>query len=120
MSYDALLCAEYCNNEILCPCTLWGFEVKPESAINYSHTQDPFQAVVASSNGLEKTNKTTPATQPGWQEPKQCGGDGSKAHNHPSTSISTNFFPRPYKPALCAAYANFQNSISTKSPLWYK
>ncbi|KAL2064319.1 hypothetical protein VTL71DRAFT_4813 [Oculimacula yallundae] len=147
-SYDAPLCAEYCNNKTLCTafnlyverdpslnpsdnctnppsitnykCTLWGSGVNTESAVNFGQYRSAFQVVVAGSDGFEKTNITTPATQPGWQPPKEAGGDGSKGHNHPSTSIGNHFFPGPYNPALCAAYANSQNAINAKSPFWYK
>lgn len=56
----------------------------------------------------------------GWQASQQCGGDGSKGHDHPKTCIGTSFFPGPYNPALCTVYAEVQNAINQKPPFWGK
>lgn len=145
-SYDVNLCAEYCNNKTLCTgfnifverdpslnpstnciqpasitnykCTLWGSGVDTASATNYGDYRGEFHVVITGSDGFEKTNNTTPPSQPGWQPPQQCGGDGSKAHNHPSTCMGVSFFPGPYNPAVCASYAQAQNSKNQKSPWW--
>lgn len=147
-TYDAPGCAKLCDNKDLCTgfnifverdpalnpsenctqpasitnykCTLWGSGVNLESATNYGQYRGQFQVVIAGSDGFEKTNTTTPPTQPGWQPPKQCGSNGSKAHNHPSTCIGQGFFPGPYDPTICAAYANAQNAINKNSPFWVK
>lgn len=71
-------------------------------------------------NASVSANTTTPAQCPGWQPPQQCGGDGSKGHDHPSTCIGTGFFPGPYNPAICAAYAEAQNAVNEKSSIWQK
>lgn len=76
--------------------------------------------MIVGSDGFSKSNTTTPPQQQGWQPPQQCGGDGTKGHNHPSTSIGSWFFPGPYNPALCAAYAEAQNEVNQKSPFWQK
>ncbi|EKD21256.1 uncharacterized protein L3040_000704 [Drepanopeziza brunnea f. sp. 'multigermtubi'] len=147
-SYDAPLCAEYCNKKDLCTgfniyverdpsqkpaenctqpasitnykCTLWGSGVSAESATNYGGYRRNFQIAIAGSDGFEKTNTTIPATPPGWHQPKKCGGDGSKVHNHPGACIGTHFFPGAYNPALCAAYADAQNARHAKSSFGQK
>ncbi|KAK6582301.1 hypothetical protein PZA11_004709 [Diplocarpon coronariae] len=143
-TYSAPLCAQHCDNTTLCTgfniyverdpslnpsdnctqpasitnykCTLWGSGVNAQSATNFGDYRGAFHVVVAGSDGFEKTNTTTPASQPGWQAPKQCGADGSTAHNHPSTCMGSRFFPGPYNPALCAApyKCSFFNSYMLK------
>jgi hypothetical protein len=146
--YNVEECAEYCNNKTLCTgfnifferdpslnpsdnctqpasitnykCTLWGSGVDTASANNYGDYRGQFQVVIAGSDGFEKTNTTAPSQCPGWQPPQQCPGDGSNAHNHPSTCIGNHFFPGPYDPSICAAYAQAQNTVNQKSPFWVK
>jgi hypothetical protein len=64
-------------------CTLWGSGVDSASATNFGDYRGEFHVVITGSDGFQKTNTTTPLSQTGWQLPTQCGGDGSKAHNHP-------------------------------------
>lgn len=146
-SYDVNLCAEYCNNKTLCTgfnifierdpslnpsdnctlpasianykCTLWGSGVDTASATNYGQTR-PIPSRHRRLRRLRKDQHHHPPSQlqPGWQPPTKCG-DGSKGHNHPSTCIGTGFFPGPYNPSLCAAYAEAQNVVNKKSPFWY-
>lgn len=149
-TYDINLCAEYCNNKTLgtdfnvvaerdpclnlsdtCTqpassteykCTLRGSGVDTASATNCGCYRGQAQTAIASSDGFEKTNTNTntPAQRPGGQATQQCGGDGSKGHDHPNTCISISFFPGPYNPAFCAAYADAKNTMNQKPPFWGK
>jgi hypothetical protein len=87
-------------------CTLWGSSVEQSMATNYGQYRDGFHVVIAGSNGYSK-----PAPPPvchGWTPPKKCG-DGKKAHHHPKSSIGEHFFPGPYNPDYCSAFAKEQN-----------
>jgi hypothetical protein len=95
-------------------CTLWGSDVVEETAVNDGQYRTDFHVVITGSNGYSKVETTTPVTPPGWQEPTKCG-DGHVGHNHPSTCIGTHFYPGPYNPLLCAAFATAQNAINVKS-----
>ncbi|KUJ19494.1 uncharacterized protein LY89DRAFT_546028, partial [Mollisia scopiformis] len=145
-SYDVSLCAQYCDSKDLCTgfnifferdpslnpsanctqpasitnykCTLWGSGVYTASATNYGDYRGEFHVVITGSDGFEKTNTTTPPSQPGWQPPQQCGSDGGSVHNHPNNCMGTSFFPGPYNPAVCANYAQAQNSQNKQSPWW--
>lgn len=145
-SYDVEKCSQYCDNKPLCTgfnifierdpslnpsanctqpasitnykCTLWGSSVDKASATDSGQYRGQFQVVITGSDGFEKTNTTTPAYCPGWQPPQQCPNHGSQGHNHPSTCIGTSFFPGPFNPLLCAAYAEAQNAINAKSSIW--
>lgn len=99
-------------------CTLWGSGVDTASATNTGDYRDQFEVVITASNGYEKTNTTAPATPSGWQPGQQCGQNGGYAHNHPSTCIGQSFFPGPYDPSVCAAYAAAQNAANQKSSVW--
>jgi len=91
-------------------CTLWGSGVEPAAAVNYGGYRDQFQVVIAGSNGYEKTNNTTPDTQPGWQPPTKC--PLGSAINKPSTCLGKSFFPGPFDPSVCASYANAQTKVN--------
>jgi hypothetical protein len=147
-SYDVASCAAYCDNTTLCTgfntfierdpslnpsvnctnpasitnykCTLWGSGVDAAAATNSGQSRGAFQVVITASNGYQKTNDTTPPTQPGWQAPQQCGNKGGFAHSHPSTCIGTGFFPGPYDPTVCAGFASAQNSKNQQSSIWSK
>ncbi|KAI9712005.1 MAG: hypothetical protein M1820_001713 [Bogoriella megaspora] len=136
-SYDTNLCAQHCDNTTLCTafdiyverdpsvdptpgvcpnpdaitnyrCALWGSGVEAAAAVNYGQYRDQFQVVIAGSNGYEKTNTTTPAPCPGWTPPTSCPGAISGA----PWNIGSNFFPGPFDPALCAAYAKQQTAYN--------
>lgn len=89
-------------------------------ATNTGQTRGDFIVVITGSNGYQKTNSTTPPTQPGWTAPQQCGQNGGLAHNHPSTCIGQHFFPGSYDPSLCSAYALAQNAKNQASSFWSK
>lgn len=92
-------------------CTLWGSGVDAASTNNYGGWRDQFQVVIAGSNGYAKTNNTTPPSQPGWNEPTKCGG----AIDRPSCFLGSDFYPGPYDPSVCAAYANAQTVLNKKN-----
>ncbi|KAL9097155.1 MAG: hypothetical protein Q9165_000582 [Trypethelium subeluteriae] len=136
-SYDTNLCAQHCDNTTLCTsfdiyverdpsvnpnaglcpnpdaitnykCALWGSSIDKAAAINYGQYRADFHVVIAASNGYEKTNTTTPASCPGWKPPTNCGGAISGSGWH----LGSNFFPGPFDPAICAAYAEAQTSYN--------
>jgi hypothetical protein len=87
-------------------CTLWGSSVEQSMATNYGQYREGFHVVIAGSNGYTK-----PAPPPkchGWAPPQKCG-DGKKAHSHPQSSIGEHFFPGPFNPDYCSAFAAEQN-----------
>ncbi|KAH6668722.1 hypothetical protein B0J14DRAFT_674191 [Halenospora varia] len=117
-TYDVSGCSTLCNNKDLF--TGFNIFVERDPSLNSSDNCPQSQTTNARSgapastplplpttNKTGKTNNTTPATCPGWQPPKKRGGDGSKAHNHPSTCIGTHFYPGPYNPLLCANFEQF-------------
>lgn len=146
-SYDVNLCAEECNNKALCNgfnifverdpslkpaknctdpasitnyrCTFWGSSVNAASATNSGSYEEQFHVVITGSDGFEKTKTTTPPDQPGWQEPEECGKNGSTIYNEPDTSLGTSFFPGPYNPAVCANYAQAYNKKHERSASWF-
>ncbi|KAM0150301.1 hypothetical protein ACHAQE_008568 [Botrytis cinerea] len=115
----------YMNPSDTCPnpasitnykCTLWGSGVTAESATNTGQMRTDFQVVITGSNGYSKN--VTPAPQPGWKPPQQCGG-GNKGHSHPNTCLGQAFFPGPYNPAVCAGYATAQNAKNLSLVSWW-
>ena len=143
-SYDTVGCSQYCDNTTLCTgfnlyierdpsvnpaancsnppsitnygCSLWGSGVSASAATNSGQYRNDFQVVIVASDGYEKTNTTTPVTPPGWTNPQNCS---SHAHNHPSTCIGTTFFPGPFNPSVCAAYASAQNAKNSQTSNFY-
>ena len=136
-SYNTETCAQLCDNTTLCTafdiyaerdpsvnpkagvcpdpdaitnykCALWGSGVDAGAAVNYGQYRADFHVVIAASNGYEKTNTTTPASCPGWKPPTHCGGGISA----PGFNLGSFFFPGPFDPALCAAYAEAQTSYN--------
>ena len=142
--YDTVGCSQYCDNTTLCTgfnlyverdpsvnpaancsnppsitnygCSLWGSGVSASAATNSGQYRNDFQVVIVASDGYEKTNTTTPVTPPGWTNPQNCS---SHAHNHPSTCIGTKFFPGPFNPSVCAAYALAQNAKNSQTSNFY-
>jgi hypothetical protein len=99
---------EYCPNPSSITnykCTLWGSGVDAAAATNYGGWRDQFQVVIVASNGYEKTNNTTPPSCPGYKPPKPCNGG---AINKPNCALGSKFFPGPYDPRVCAAFAGAQ------------
>jgi hypothetical protein len=90
-------------------CTLWGSGVSKEAATNFGDYRESFHTVIVGSNGYEKTNTTTPPTCPGFNPPKPCGG---AAINKPSCAVGSHFFPGPYDPNVCGAFAKAQLQIN--------
>ncbi|KAM3081134.1 hypothetical protein ACMFMF_003051 [Clarireedia jacksonii] len=133
-SYDVAKCGEHCNSTSLCTgfnifverdpsvdpsancsnpasitnykCTLWGSSADEKMATNHGQSRDGFKVVIAGSNGYHRP--TPPPVCPGWGPPVPCGG-GTKAHSHPKSSIGEHFFPGPFNPAYCSAFAAEQN-----------
>lgn len=92
-------------------CTLWGSGVNAAAATNSGQTRSGFSVVIAGSNGYAKTNNTTPATPPGWTNPKNCSG----IHNHPRTCLGEQLFKGVFDVSICATYAATQNAVNVKS-----
>lgn len=139
-TYDVLGCSQFCSNktdavctsfniyverdpsvnpsnEYCCgnpssitnyKCTLWGSTIDNTTATNSGQYRDGFQVVIAASNGYIKSDNPQPPTPPGWKNPQSCSG----AHSHPSTCIGQHFFPGPFDPNVCAAYATSQNALN--------
>jgi hypothetical protein len=125
-TYDANLCAEYCNTKTLG--TNFNVVAERDPCLNLSDSRPRVQNTAANPKPRspaptvsKRQNTNTPAQKKlGWQATQQCGGDGSKGHDHPKTCIGTSFFPGPYNPALCTVYAEVQNAINQKPPFWGK
>lgn len=103
-----------CTNPPSAPsyfCTLWGSSVNSSTATNYGQYRESFHVEITASNGYDKTPAVVAPSCSGWQAPQKCGpaADGSLAHSHPSTAMGSHFFPGPYDPTQCAAYAQAQN-----------
>merc|ERR1712137_740682 len=91
-------------------CTLWGQDVKKESATNNGQGQDGFEVVIVGSNGYNKQTYTPP-TPPSCSKPQSCG---KKLHNQQPFCMGQTTFPGPFDPSLCAAYAQKQNEVNRK------
>ncbi|KAK5114436.1 hypothetical protein LTR85_010259 [Meristemomyces frigidus] len=91
-------------------CSLWGSNIDASSATNFGDYRDEFQVVIAGSNGYDKTNNTTPATQPGWSAPSGCSGGAISSGG--SYWMGSNFYPGPFDPSVCAIYAQAQTSTN--------
>jgi len=103
--------ATYCPNPSSVTnykCSLWGSSIDASSATNYGDYQEQFQVVIAASNGYDKTNNTTPATQPGWESPHKCSGGAISSGG--SYHIGSSFYPGPFDPSVCAIYAQAQTN----------
>lgn len=136
-SYDTELCSQHCANASLCTafniyverdpsvnpnkdvcpdpdaitnykCALWGSGIDKAAATNDGQYRANFHVVIEASNGYDKTNNTTPAPCPGWTPPTHCGGAISALIYF----LIAEFFPGPFDPALCAAYAETQTSYN--------
>jgi len=136
-SYDVGACAAHCDKESTCTgfnlyierapkwnprqcscdkpdsvtrfkCSLWGQEVKKETATNNGQNQDGFEVIVVGSNGYNK-GTYQPPTPPNTSNPKSCG---KKLHNQQSYSMGHKTFLGPFDPSLCAAYAQKQNEVN--------
>ncbi|KAI9664642.1 MAG: hypothetical protein M1821_006088 [Bathelium mastoideum] len=136
-SYDTHTCAKYCDDTTLCTafdiyaerdpsvnptagvcpnpdaitnykCALWGSGIDAAAATNYGQYRIDFHVVIAASNGYEKTNTTRPAACPGWNPPTHCGGAISAG----GYFLGSQFFPGPFDPSICAAYAEAQMSYN--------
>jgi len=84
-------------------CTLWGSDIDNTTAVNAGGWREDFNVVITGSNGYDKTNNTTPPTQAGYTAPQNCS---SKAIDGGNYWLGSKFFPGPFDPSLCAAYAN--------------
>ncbi|GAB7340451.1 hypothetical protein MBLNU457_6880t1 [Dothideomycetes sp. NU457] len=84
-------------------CTLWGSDIDNTTAVNAGGWREDFNVVITGSNGYDKTNYTTPPAQTAYTAPQNCS---SKAIDGGSYWLGSKFFPGPYDPSLCAAYAN--------------
>ncbi|KAK6595822.1 hypothetical protein H4I96_10141 [Botrytis cinerea] len=115
-TYDVAQCGSLCDSTSLCTVYSLGSGVTAESATNTGQMRTDFQVVITGSNGYSKT--VTPAPQPGWKPPQQCGG-GNKGHSHPNTCLGQAFFPGPYNPAVCAGYATAQNAKNLSLVSWW-
>ena len=91
-------------------CTLWGQDVKKESATNVGQGQDGFEVVIVGSNGYNKATYNPP-TPPSCSKPQSCG---HKLHNQQPFCMGQTTFPGPFDPSLCAAYAQKQNEVNRK------
>ncbi|KAK5147225.1 hypothetical protein LTR04_000882 [Oleoguttula sp. CCFEE 6159] len=136
-TYDTLGCSQLCDNTTLCTafniyierdpslnptvgqcdnpssitnykCTLWGSGVDAAAAVNAGQTRASFVVVITGSNGYAKTNNTISARCAGYDAPKKCAG----AINAPSYNLGAKFFPGPYDPSVCAAYATAQTAYN--------
>lgn len=92
-------------------CSIWGQDVKKETATNVGQTKDCFEIVITGSNGYNKATYTPP-TPPNCSKPTNCGG---KIIDQPRYCMGQKTFPGPFDPSLCAAYAQAQNAINKKS-----
>jgi hypothetical protein len=136
-SYDPSACSAYCDetetctgfnifierdpkwNPVQCSCeapsitqfkcSIWGQEVKPESATNVGQNSG-FEVVIVGSNGYNKA-QYTPPTPPSCSKPQDCG---HKLHNQQPFCMGQHTFPGPFDPSLCAAYALEQNVVNKK------
>ena len=94
-------------------CSLWGSNIDATSATNTGETREQFQVVITASNGYDKTNSTTPPTQPGWNAPTQCSGGAISSGG--SYFMGSQFFPGPYNPQTCATYAQAQTALNKQT-----
>jgi hypothetical protein len=92
-------------------CSLWGQDVKKESATNVGQSQDGFEVVIVGSNGYNKGTYNAP-TPPNTSNPQTCG---KKIHNQQPYCMGTKTFLGPFDPSLCAAYAQNQNQVNRKT-----
>jgi hypothetical protein len=92
-------------------CSLWGQDVKKETATNKGQGRSGFEVIIVSSNGYNK-NTYTPPSLPGCSKPVDCG---HQIHDHQPWCLGQHTFPGPFDPSLCAAYAQAQNAINKKS-----
>jgi len=151
-SYDTIGCATICDNTTTCTafnvyierdpvvdpaancsnpastsnyfCTLWGSSINSTTATNAGQYRSSFHVLITASNGYDKTPIAIAPSCSGWQPPKKCGssGEGSVAHSHSATTMGSHFFPGPYDPTQCAAYATAENwryAGGSSSMLWW-
>jgi hypothetical protein len=107
---------EYCPNPTSITnykCSLWGSSIDTSSATNFGDYREDFQVVIVASNGYDASNNTTPAPLPGWTPPSNCtGGAISAGGNY---WMGSNFFPGPFNPALCGAFAQAQTATNKQA-----
>ncbi|KAK3634805.1 hypothetical protein LTR56_015086 [Elasticomyces elasticus] len=106
---------EYCPNPTSITnykCSLWGSSIDNSSATNAGGWREDFQVVIVGSNGYDKTNNTTPPSMPGYEAPSPCDGAISAGGSY---WLGSKFFPGPFNPSVCSAYAQAQVSTNKKA-----
>ncbi|KAF2089477.1 hypothetical protein K490DRAFT_20598, partial [Saccharata proteae CBS 121410] len=147
-SYDTQGCSQWCDNTTLCEsfniyierdpslnptegqcpdpssitnykCTLWGSSINATTATNQGGWRDDFQVVIVGSNGYNKINTTItpPSCGSNWNSGSQCSSGG--AISKPSCNVGNHFFPGPYNPTVCAAYAEAQTAKNKAAAGWW-
>jgi hypothetical protein len=124
-SYDPQACASYCAETDTCTgfnifierdpkfnqdkcsceapsitqfkCSIWGQDVKKESATNMGGNQGGFEVVIVGSNGYNKQTYTPPPMPSSCSKPQDCG---HKLHNQQPYCIGQKTFPGPFDPSL--------------------
>jgi hypothetical protein len=80
-------------------CSIWGQDIKKESATNKGGNQGGFEVVIVGSNGYNKQTYTPP-TPPSCSKPQDCG---HKLHNQQPYCMGQKTFPGPFDPSLCVS-----------------
>lgn len=141
-SYDPALCSAYCDQTATCTgfnifierdpkwnpdkcscsspsiaqikCSIWGQQVKKDSATNFGNNgNNGFEVVITASNGYNK-KPATPPNPPSCSKPQSCG---KKLHDHQPYCMGEKTFPGPYDPSLCSLYALKQNELNRNAGL---
>ncbi|OAL00998.1 hypothetical protein IQ06DRAFT_247819 [Phaeosphaeriaceae sp. SRC1lsM3a] len=95
-------------------CSLWGQDVKKDSATNKGQHRSGFEVVIVASNGYNK-KPVTPPSPPSCSKPQNCGHN---LHDHLPFCLGEHTFPGPFDPSLCAAFAQTQNAVNKAVGLW--
>ncbi|KAK7546346.1 hypothetical protein IWX46DRAFT_600291 [Phyllosticta citricarpa] len=115
-----------CSNAstIYFKCSLYGSYIDGKSATNVGQYQGSFHVVISGSNGYSMPNATAtkPPTcnQPGsntWGSGKPCNGGG--IIKKPGNCMGSKFFPGPFDPMVCSAYASAQVALNRKTGNWW-
>lgn len=93
-------------------CMIYAGLISANETTNSGQWRDDFQVVIAGSNGYNKNPASyTPVTVPSWNATQQCSGGAISA---PSKQMGGKFFPGPFDPRICTAYADAQTALNKK------